>query len=58
MKIGSKFKVSNGTLTVRSVSKEGKQNMVTLWHDAENTEYSKEVQIPEDMLKRMVIRAV
>jgi hypothetical protein len=52
MTIGTTYRVSTGTLTIKSISK-GKDKTFTLWYGAERPEYSCEVQITEESMKRM-----
>jgi hypothetical protein len=51
MTIGTTYRVSTGTLTIKSISK-GKDKTFTLWYEAERSEYSREVQMTEESMKR------
>ena len=42
MIVGSTYKVSTGTLTIRRI---GVDKMITLWYEADRPEYSREVQM-------------
>ena len=59
LKIGSAYKVSTGTLTVRNVSNDGKNKTVSAWYESSvGDEYSHEVKMSEENFKKTVIRRI
>ena len=53
MTIGTTYKVYTGTLRITAVPK-GKDNIYTLWYEADNNaQYSREVQMTRDYVKRL-----
>ena len=52
MTIGTTYIVSDGTLTIRSISG-GKDRLYTLWHEARNPKYSCEVTMSKEHVRRI-----